>query len=218
MNRQKLALFLLLIGLAGSLAYAFLRFPRQQEVATPKNRPGARATVIRKSTAAPAKDAADSGRLNIEALEQEIPGFSGFRRNIFSPLFRDESEQAALRLPPPPPPPLKLPPPPPPVPMAAVPPPPPPPPPPSQRQMDEAELGRITFLGFLKKNGEKTVFLAMNNEIILAKKGSKVGTKFQVTDLTDEAITIKSVNSEGQMVIPLVENRSLSTRQTSTRP
>ena len=84
--------------------------------------------------------------------------------------------------------------------------------------MDEAELGRITFLGFLKKNGEKTVFLAMNNEIILAKKGSKVGTKFQVTDLTDEAITIKSVNSEGQMVIPLVENRSLSTRQTSTRP
>jgi len=216
MNRQKLVLFLLLIGLAGSLAYAVLRSPRQQEVATPKNRPGARATVIRKSTAARAKGAADSGRLNIEALEQETPGFSGFRRNIFSPLFRDESEQAALKLPPPPPPPLKLPPPPPPV--SAQAPPPPPPPPPSQRQMDEAELGRITFLGFLKKNGEKTVFLAMNNEIILAKKGSKVGTKFQVTDLTDEAITIKSVNSEGQMVIPLVENRSLSTRQTSTRP
>ena len=215
MNRQKLALFLLLIGLAGSLAYAFLRFPRQQEVATPKNRPGARAAAIRKG-AAPSKFAADSGRLNIEALEQEMPGFSGFRRNIFSPLFRDESEQAALKLPPPPPPPLKLPPPPPPV--SAQAPPPPPPPPPSQRQMDEAELGRITFLGFLKKNGEKTVFLAMNNEIILAKKGSKVGTKFQVTDLTDEAITIKSVNSEGQMVIPLVENRSLSTRHTSTRP
>ena len=215
MNRQKLVLFLLLIGLAGSLAYAVLRSPRQQEVATPKNRPGARAAAIRKG-AAPAKVAADSGRLNIEALEQEMPGFSGFRRNIFSPLFRDESEQAALKLPPPPPPPLKLPPPPPPV--SAQAPPPPPPPPPSQRQMDEAELGRITFLGFLKKNGEKTVFLAMGNEIILAKKGSKVGAKFQVTDLTDDAITIKSVNSEGQMVIPLVENRSLSTRQTSTRP
>jgi len=216
MNRQKLALFLLLIGLAGSLAYAFLRFPRQQEVATPKNRPGARAAAIRKG-AAPSKFAADSGRLNIEALEQEMPGFSGFRRNIFSPLFRDESAQAALKLPPPPPP-MKLPPPPPPLPVSAPPPPPPPPPPPTQRQMDEAELGKITFLGFLKKDGEKTVFLAMGNEIILAKKGSKVGAKFQVTDLTDDAITIKSVNSEGQMVIPLVENRSLSTRHTSTRP
>lgn len=217
MNRQKLVLFLLLIGLVGSLAYAFLRSPKQLEVATPKNRPGARATVIRKSTAAAAKAPVfDSDRLNIEALEREMPGFSGFRRNIFAPLFRDESEQAALKLPPPPPP-LKLPPPPPPL-TGSVQAPPPPPPPPSQRQLDEAELGRITFLGFLKKNGEKTVFLAMNNEIVLAKKGSKIGTRFQVTDLTDEAITIKSVNSEGQMVIPLSENRSLSTRNTSSRP
>ena len=218
MNRQKLALFLLLIGLAGSIAYAFLRSPRQQEGETPKNRPGTQAPVIRQGKAAPAKKALDSGTLNLEALEQDMPGFSGFRRNIFSPLFRDESEQSALKLPPPPPPPMRLPPPPPPLPASEQAAPPPPPPPPSQRQLDEAELGKLMFLGFLKKDGERTVFLSKNNEIILAKKGSKIGTKFQVTDLTDEAITIKSVNSEGQMVIPLVENRSLSTRHTSSRP
>ena len=77
---------------------------------------------------------------------------------------------------------------------------------------DEAEMGKFIFLGYLKKNGEKTVFLSKNNEIILAKKGSKLGSRFQVTDLTEEALTIKSLTTDQQMVIPLVENRSLARR------
>lgn len=213
MNRQKLLLFLLLVVLAASVAYSFLRSPKQQEVAVLKNRPGAVATVIRKG-GADVKAAPDDSRLRLEALDRALPGFSGFKRNIFSPLFRDESE-SALKLPPPPPPPVKLPPPPPPMPAPVQ---APPPPPPTREQLEEAQLNKIVFLGFLQKDGEKTVFLSKNNEIILAKKGSKVGPIFQVTDLTDEAITIKSLNTGRQMVIPLLENRSLGARRTSTRP
>jgi len=213
MNRQKLVLCLLLLVLAGSLVYSFLRSPRQQQVATPKNRPAAAATVISKGRAtAPKVDEMDTTRVQLELLDRDLPGFAGFRRNIFSPVFRDETEPAPLKLPPPPPP-LRLPPPPAPLQQAA----PPPPAPPTPEQIADSELAKFTFLGFLKKNGEKTVFLSSNNEIFLAKRGSNLGSKFQVTDLTDDALTIKSVNGGRELVIPLVENRSLSTRRTSKR-
>lgn len=215
MNRQKLALFVLLLVLAGAVVYSFVRAPRQQQVATLKNQPGAAATVIRKKGGAAPKVTTDTGSVHLELLEGETPGFTGYRRNIFSPIFREETKQAALKLPPPPPP-VKLPPP---LPPAPAPAPPPPPPPPTQEQLDEAELSKIVFLGFLKKGGEKTVFLSKGGEIFLAKKGAQVGPKFQVTGLTDDAITIKSVKTDKQLVIPLVENRSLSTRRIpSPRP
>lgn len=209
MNRQKLALFLLLIALVGAVAYAFLRSPRQQEAPALKNRPGAKATVIRKEPGARKTAALPVGMVRLDLLQGNSAGAGGYRHNIFAPLFREKEKPGTLKLPPPPPP-LKLPPPPPPV---AAPAPPPPPPPPSQAQLDEAELGKIVFLGFLKKGGERTVFLSKGGEIFVVKKGGAVGPKFRVADLTDDAITIKSVDSDRQMVIPLVENRSLSTRR-----
>lgn len=211
MNRQKLALFVLLLILAGSLVYSFVRVPRPQEVAVQKEgRPGV--TVIRKQGAAAPAQVVDKSAVHLAQLDREMPRFSGFRRNIFSPVFSDDTKPLNL---PPPPPPLNLPPPPPPMPEQA---PPPPPPPPTPEQIAESELSKLVFIGFLSKDGEKTVFLSKNKEIFLAKKGSKIGTQFQVTDLNDEAITIKSVTSEKKLVIPLVENRSLGTRRTGTRP
>ncbi|TGU70860.1 type II secretion system protein PulP [Geomonas terrae] len=210
MNRQKLALFLLLIALVGAVAYAFLRSPRQQEAPVLKNRPGVKATTIRKEPGAQKTAAAPAGGVHLDLLQGNNAVAGGYRRNIFAPLFKEEEKPGTLKLPPPPPPPKKLPPPPPP---AATPVPPPPPPPPTQAQMDETELAKIVFLGFLKKGGERTVFLSKGGEIFVVKKGGQVGPKFRVADLTDDAITIKSVDSDRQMVIPLVENRSLSTRR-----
>lgn len=218
MNRQKLILTLLLVALVGSIVYSYLRAPKQETVATLKNRPGAAATVLRKGNAPAAKaPAADNSEVHLALLERSMPGFSGFRRNIFSPVFRDEKKQAPLKLPPPPPP-VKLPPLPQPAASAPPAPPPPPPPPPTEEELANVELGKFTFLGFLKKNGEKTVFLSKNNEIFLAKKGSKLGPKFQVTDLGEDAITIKSVAGGRELVIPLLENRALSTRTSKRTP
>lgn len=212
MNRQKLALFLLLIAFVGAVLYAFLRSPRQQQVTVLKNRPGEKATVLRKGPGTQKPTAAPAGGVRLDLLQGNTAGGGGYRRNIFSPIFREEQKPGTLRLPPPPPPPQQLLPPPP-VAAPAAPPPPPPPPPPTQAQLDEGELGKIVFLGFLKKGAERTVFLSKGGEIYVVKKGGQVGPRFRVTDLTDDAITIKSVNSDRQMVIPLVENRSLSTRQ-----
>ncbi|HEY5512847.1 MAG TPA: type II secretion system protein PulP, partial [Geomonas sp.] len=158
---------------------------------------------------------ADDAKVHLELLDREAPRFSGYRRNIFSPIFKEEVKLPPFKpLPPPPRPVLPLPPPPPAPPAPA----PAPPPAPTAEDIAAGELAKFTFLGFLKKNGERTVFLSSNNEIFLAKKGSNLGTKFQVTDLTEDAITIKSVAGGRELVIPLLENRALSTRRTSQRP
>lgn len=220
MNRQKLILCLLLIALVGAVIYAFVRSPRQQ-VASPATRQGAASAPRRAAPAArPAAGArtaavAPSG-VHIALLEQERPRFSGYRRNIFSPIFKEE-----VKLPPFKPVPLPLPPkpvavPPPPVAAAAV--PPPPPPPPTEEDLMAKEMAKFTFLGFLKKDGTKTVFLSKDNEIFLAKKGSILAQKFEVAEITDDAITIKSRTGGKELVMPLVEHRTLARRPgTSTR-
>ncbi|HBG08058.1 MAG: type II secretion system protein PulP [Geobacteraceae bacterium GWC2_58_44] len=213
MNRQKLVLCLLLLVFAGSVVYSFLRSPKQQQVAELKQRPGAAAPAVGSKGGAAPKGAGDEARVHLELLDQGEPQFTGFRRNIFSPIFSEELKVPPFKPLPPPPRPVQAPAPAP----APLPAPPPPPPSPEQvaAQLADSELSKFTFLGFLKKNGEKTVFLSSNNEIFLAKKGSKLGQKFQVADLTDDAITIRSVAGGREIVIPLVENRALSTRRTS---
>jgi len=211
MNRKKLVLCLLLLVLVASIAYSVWRTPRQQRVAALKYRPGAAALTVRKGIAPPPRGEADDARVHIELLDRELPRYSGFRRNIFSPIFREELKLPPFKpLAPPPRPVLPLPPPPPPLPVQA-----PPPPPPTVDEIAARELAKFTFLGFLKKDGARTVFLSSNNEIFLAKKGSNLGTRYQVTDLTADAITIKMLAGGRELVIPLVENRALSTRRSS---
>jgi len=153
-------------------------------------------------------------RVELALLEQAPGRFTGYRRNIFAPLFHEEVKLPPFRPPPPRPVGKALPVPPPP----AGPPVPPPPPPPSAEQLADAELAKLTFLGFLKKNGERTVFLAYDSEIMLAKKGATLGSKFYVSELTDDAITVKALSAQREIVIPLVESRGLATRQRKRNP
>jgi len=205
MNRQKLALFLLLIALACALAYSFWRSPRARHVAALTYRPGATAPAPRKAAAANPVE----GRVHLELLDRELPHFAGYRRDLFTPLFHEEVKLPPIKALPPPPKPVRLPPPPA-QPAAAL-----APAPPTPEQLAAAELARFTFLGFLQKNGEKTVFFSNNNEIFLAKKGEKLGDKFLVTGISDDALTLKPLAGGSEMAIPLVENRSLSVRRTS---
>jgi len=74
----------------------------------------------------------------------------------------------------------------------------------------QREMATFTFLGFLKKDNRKTIFLSNDKEIFVVKKGDKISGKYDVTALTEEAITITSLESGGEIVIPLVENRPLA--------
>jgi hypothetical protein len=196
MNRQRLILSVLLVVFVVAAGVSYLRMPRQETVAQLKNAPG-KAVSARKPSATAA---ADDRKLRLDLLECPPDRFAGFRRNIFRPIFRDET-----KLPPPMPVlPKPVPPPPPPV---ALPPPMPVAPQPPQVVRD---MARFTFLGFLKKDNRKTIFLARDKEIILVRQGDKIAGSYEATTITDEALSIRSLADGTEMVIPLVENRPLA--------
>lgn len=189
MNRQKAFLFILLVMFVAAVVYAFFRKPEQKTVARLKFAPGAPVVTAKGETATP-----DTTKLHLDLLDRPSPRFAGFKRNIF----RLASLETKKKLPPPPPPPF-IPPPPPPPPPSSPPPPPPPPPP----------LAKFTFLGFLNKDNRKTIFLSKDNEIFLVKKGDKIANNYEVTNISDDALTINSLAGGGQIIIPLVENMPL---------
>ncbi|WP_243371222.1 hypothetical protein [Geotalea sp. SG265] len=206
MNRKKLTLAILVLVLILSVIYSFFSQPRQKKAANLKYGGQTSPTSQRSAKAFSGLSSArlDEKKLHLELLDKEHPKFAGFRRNLFSPIFHEEAKPEAkptgrITLPVPPPPPLR---PPPSVvpPVAQI-----PEPTPVQRDM-----ARFTFLGFLKKDNTKTIFLSSDKEIFLVKKGDTIAGKYQVANLTDDALTIRPLADGGEIVIPLVENKSLA--------
>lgn len=196
MNRQRAILAALLILFACSIVYSVLRMPKQERVAKLTYQPGMTAKPLKTDQVGEA----DAARVRLDLLERGGGTLPGGGRNIFHSLFAAGPKKTLIPLPPPPPPPEKIVEPPPvayapqviePTPM-------------------QREMATFTFLGFLKKDNRKTIFLSNDKEIFVVKKGDKISGKYDVTALTEEAITITSVSSGGEIVIPLVENRPLA--------
>jgi len=197
MNRQKVVLTVLLVILACSLVIGYLRMPRQKSVEKLTYVSGMKVPVARQVHGS---DKADD-RVHLELLDSRPSAGVSVRRNLFSNLFA-EVKKPITPLPPPPPPPVK-------PPVIVAPPVAAPPvavvePTPLQR-----EMARFTFLGFMKKDNRKTIFLSNDKEIFLVRKGDKISGKYDVTSLTEEALTISSLQDGGEIIIPLVENRPL---------
>lgn len=108
-----------------------------------------------------------------EPLKTDKKPYKGVIRNPFQPLYP----------PPPPPPVVILKPAPPPVPASF---------PvittkgPSPAQI---ESGRIKFLGFLQKEGDRKIFLSKEKEVFIVKKGDNIGL-FEVGDISDSSVTL----------------------------
>ncbi|WP_298438129.1 type II secretion system protein PulP [Geobacter sp.] len=199
MNRQRLALFLLLVVLALSLVYSYFRMPRQQTVNQLKHAPSEARTG--RGAPRPSLPADDGRRVRLDLMECRQGRFAGFRRNLFTPIFHAEGKVTATPvLPVPvPPPPASM------IPKAPVPPvAAPPEPPPVVRDM-----ARFTFLGYLQKDNRKTIFLSKDKEILLVRQGDKLAGKYEATSVTDTALTIRVLSDGSEIVIPLVENRPL---------
>jgi len=196
MNRQRTILAGLLILFAGSLVYSVLRMPKQERIEKLIYQPGMTATPVKSARSSDA----DVARVRLDLLERGAGALPGGGRNIFRALYDMESKKTLIPLPPPPPPPEKIVAPPPVAytPQVIV-------PTPLQR-----EMATFTFLGFLKKDNKKTIFLSNGKEIFVVKKGDKISGKYDVTSVTEEALTITSIQSGGEIVIPLVENRPLA--------
>lgn len=210
MNKQKLTLFILLILFILALGWSFYSAPRQKTVATLKYAPGQKASEIRKPVAAvkPTKrlksdQSGDERVVRLDLLDKSASSFKGYKRNIFKPVFVDElavmkQKAAALKILPVPQKPV--------VPVKQ---------PPQQPQVASPEtprtaLARFTFLGFLQKDGKKTIFLTKDKEIILVKSGERFsGGRYEVRSLTDQALTILVIENGEEIVVPLTENKPL---------
>jgi len=215
MNKQKLALLIVLIVLVLAVIWSVISAPRQKTVSTRKVASGQtqqaeRATAVSaarlaESAAKPAAKpalAADERTLRLDLLEREHSGFKGYRRNLFKPIFTDEitlmkQKAAAFK-------PMLVPP------VAFVAPIPVPVQPVVQPVTHQSTLAQFTFLGFLKKDNRKTIFLSKDKEIVLVRKGELFAKRYQATAITDQALTIRVTDSGEEIVIPLTENRPLA--------
>ena len=199
MNRQRLILFILVILFGVAAIWSYTSMPRLKTVSTPTVKPpqkAGRAVVVAADKAPRIVD--DGTKLHMELLDSETDVFKGYRRNIFRPVFVDElkiSKQKAMELKPPP---LKI---------ATI----QPQAQPTIVQPEAAPLARFIFLGFLKKGAVRTIFLSNDNNVLLVKKGDKIAGRYQATEISDQALTLTVTDTGDQIVIPLVENRSLAT-------
>jgi len=211
MNRKKLTLFILLIVLVLAVIWSFLSVPRQKTVSKLKYAPGqkqapvitAAGTPVGNTARTPSTPAAtaDERTLRLDLLEREQSGFKGYRRNIFKPLFMDDiklMKMKAVAIKPPVMPPVVLPPP-------KIEPPPVAPP-----ETLQSTLARFVFLGYLKKDNRKTIFLSKDKDIILVRKGDKFAGRYEAKAVTDQALTIVATDSGEEIIIPLIENQPLS--------
>jgi len=193
MNRQKLILAIALVLLTISIGWSYLNWPRQKSVEVLKYAPGQPpAQVNRVGDKKIAQD--DERTVNLARLDQEQTVFSGYRRNIFKPLWLSEMaviRQKAAAVKP------------------ALPLPPPPLPPPVAPVLPRRELTKFIFMGFLKVGNRQTIFLGKDKEILLVKAGETFGGRFKAVQITDRALTIKVLDSEEQIIVPLVDNMPL---------
>ena len=191
MKRNRLLLYILLGILGLSLTYCYWAFPRQQRISPQQGRSAASrqgtGKVSVRQSVTPVKDT----RLHLELLKVDDGAFPGYKRNIFGSV-----------QPPPPPPPSKV------VPLpaagtAAA-------PPPGPIPVQE-ELAQFNFLGYLEKDGRKTVFLSRDHTLYLVNQGTRFGDQqeFTATELTPERLVIQSAKDDRQIVVPLVENQPL---------
>jgi len=195
MNRQRLILFILVVLFAVAVLWSYSAMPRFKTISSLPSKPGQQAKPAAAAAAKPLPNADDGTRLKIGLLDTEPAGFKGYRRNIFKPVFVDEVKivrQQAVAIKPPP----RAP-----APVVA----------PAIVQPEAAPLARFTFLGFLKKGSVRTIFLAKGNEILLVKKGDMIAGRYEATEISDQALTLKVTDTGGEIVIPLMENRPLVT-------
>jgi hypothetical protein len=197
MNRQKNILFMLLTGLILAGLYAFWSAPRLQQAPAISH--------VERDQKASAPQKGSEFKVHLQLMSLDRQSYDGYRRNIFAPLHRTtNTTPVATNVAPPPQPP-------------------PPSPPPQQEPAAEVELeedtrrelARFTFMGFLKKDDVKSIFLSSGGEIFVVKSGDRFGREFVVLTLSNENLQIRQGNDSRIINIPLVEQAPLMQARSS---
>lgn len=185
MNRQKIALLVLLVMLLLAGLYAYFASPQQRRIGASDSKPVAPNVTKR-------LQAGDHRVVKVELLDRESGEFKGVKRDLFGNLFprpKVNKVPPPVVKPPPPPPVVKL---------------------PTPVEVVRRDLARFTFMGYLRKQESWTIFLSANNEIYLVQEGDKFGRndQFHALEITPEQLVIEQA-TQGRIVIPLVEKMPL---------
>ena len=196
MSRNRTVLAILIGILALSVLYAYFATPRLEK-APPRETP--RQDIKRPVADREKASSTDLGeRIDFAYLEQEIEEFPGAERDIFNygrkkvarqrqpeikkPVEVKPAVIETVKVQPPP--------------MDIV----------------NRSLSQFTFVGFLEKAGEKTVFLSSSGEMFLVKSGERFGVdqEFLVTEIDGDFIRIKHAAREGVIELKLIEQERLN--------
>lgn len=195
MNRKRVILAALLSVLALCVLYAYVATPRLEKA--PPRAAGQRVRPDVKATGELKPKSAQT-RINFDYLTVEPQDFAGAKRDIFRfgqlrPV-RAETPVAIVET-------LE-------TPATSV------------VVMPEAvpfavvqqSLGKFTFLGFLEKAGEKTVFLSSGGDLFLVKRGEGFGAdqEFLVDAIDGNLLKVRHVGRDGLVEIPLIEQQKLN--------
>lgn len=188
MTRKRI-LYILLTVLVMAMLYAYWASPRQEKITGPDG------VMPDQPVGREVKKGVDPKKVALDLLEHEKQEYSGFKRNIFN-YYRPRPKQTKKPIVKPPPEPVKV---------------EPPKPAPIITPRTRQELARFTFLGFLLKNEERTVFLSRQDDLFLVKEGDFFGDdrQFEVVDINSEKLTIKQTGRDGRIEIKLVEEEPL---------
>lgn len=196
MNRKRIILAALLGVLVLCLTYSYFAMPRLEK-APPRSvsktpRPVA-GKVTSRSHSTPSR-----GRIDFTFLEVNNEEFPGAKRDVFRFTPRKPIIPVAKKIERPEPLPV--------VPDVV----------PEEPQVPievvQTSLAHFTFLGFLEKGGEKTVFLSSEGNLFLAKQGEKFGgdLEFMVENISGNLLTVRHPGRNSLIEIPLVEQQKLS--------
>ena len=191
MNRKRVILGALLGVLAVCLVYAYLATPRLEKAPPRAVGRGGKQAVSEKLPEVDEKES--RGRIDFAYLTAEQQEFTGAQRDIF------RFGQRHLIKPAPP------------VVQKEV------PAPVIVREEVPVEvvrksLSQFTFLGFLEKAGEKTVFLSSGGNLFLVKQGERfgVGQEFLVEQIDNKFLKVRHAGREGLIEIELIEKQKLN--------
>lgn len=191
MNRKRVILAVLLGLLAISLVYAYFATPRLEKAPPRVASQRARADV---KESRPLQTKGEQQRINFAFLTVEQQKFPGAKRDIFRFGGRRPVErvpQVAPRVP------VKK--------IVAV-------PTPVPVDVVKKALSQFTFLGFLEKSGEKTVFLSSGGDLFMVKSGESFGVEqeFLITEIDNRLLKVRHAGREGLIEIPLIDQQKLN--------
>ncbi|MDT8423487.1 MAG: hypothetical protein RQ724_06915 [Desulfuromonadales bacterium] len=195
MTRSQRLMVIAVIIFILSLVYAWLETPRLEKAPPVLEKKVVRAE--NKSSAEVARLYA--GRLRVDLLTHKTGKYSGIKRDLFT-------GKVAASAPPPPPPPEPE--------VVAT-----PAPEPVADEVSAApvaevvrtQLAQFTFLGYLKKKFQKSVFLTAAGEIFIVKQGDRFGdqSRFEVQTITVDKMIISDHISGSFISVSLVEQAPL---------